>query len=281
MFLKKFTIFLFLILSISSTVCYADLDDDEQINFDELNFETMQTAVVADTVPNINSRSAIVFDRSTKSILFGKNEQEVRKMASTTKIMTAIIVIENANLYDTVTVSKKAANTGGSVLGINTGDKITVCDLLYGLLLKSGNDTSVALAEHVAGSVENFAQLMNEKANSLNLVNTHFITPHGLDNENHYTTAYELALLTDYALRNKTFANFVETKSYSVTINGQPRIITNTNELLGNLNGVYGVKTGFTNGANRCLVTACKRDNLDIICVVLGCDTKKIEQRIV
>lgn len=104
---------------------------------------------------------------------------------------------------------------------------------------------------------------------------THFVTPHGLDNDNHYTTAYELALLTNYALNNQTFFNFVSTKSYTVTINGSLKTINNTNELLGNLNGVYGVKTGFTNGANRCLVTACKRDNLDIICVVLGADTKK------
>ena len=116
---------------------------------------------------------------------------------------------------------------------------------------------------------------MNSKAAELNLQNTHFVTPHGLDNDNHYTTAYELALLTDYALNNQTFFNFVSTKSYTVTINGLPKTINNTNELLGNLNGVYGVKTGFTNGANRCLVTACKRDNLDIICIVLGADTKK------
>lgn len=196
-------------------------------------------------------------------------------MASTTKIMTAIVVIENANLYDTVTISKKSAGTGGSTLGIHEGDKITVCDLLYGLLLKSGNDTAVALAEHVGGSIEGFADMMNEKAKSLHLQKTHFVTPHGLDNDNHYTTAYELALLTDYALKNKTFANFVGTTNYTVTINGIPKTISNTNELLGNLNGVYGVKTGFTNGANRCLVSSCKRDNLDIICVVLGADTKR------
>lgn len=117
--------------------------------------------------------------------------------------------------------------------------------------------------------------MMNSKAIELGLNNTHFVTPHGLDNDSHYTTAYELAVLTDYALNNQTFFNFVSTKSYTVTINGTPKSISNTNELLGNLYGVYGVKTGFTNGANRCLVTACKRDNLDIICIVLGADTKK------
>ena len=142
-------------------------------------------------------------------------------------------------------------------------------------MLCSGNDAAVALAEYVGGSVEGFAVLMNEKANSLGLINTHFVTPHGLDNDEHYTTAYELAILSNYALNNKVFSNIVGTKNYTVNINGYSKALSNTNELLGNLNGVYGIKTGFTNGANRCLVTSCKRDNLDIICVVLGADTKK------
>lgn len=116
---------------------------------------------------------------------------------------------------------------------------------------------------------------MNKKAQELGLVNTHFETPHGLDSDNHYITAYELALLANYALKNQTFAQIVGTKEYTITINGNPKQLYNTNELLGNLDGVYGVKTGFTNGANRCLVTACKRNDIDIICVVLGADTKK------
>ena len=142
-------------------------------------------------------------------------------------------------------------------------------------MLCSGNDAAVALAENVAGSVENFSELMNKKALELNLTNTHFESPHGLDSDEHYTTAYELALLSDYALKNSTFAKIVGTKTYTITLNGYPKTLSNTNELLGNLNGVYGIKTGFTNGANRCLVTACKRGNMDIICVVLGADTKK------
>ena len=111
------------------------------------------------------------------------------------------------------------------------------------------------------------------------LKDTHFETPHGLDSDNHYTTAYELALLSNYAMNNKTFANIVNTKTYTVTINGSPKNINNTNELLGNLNGVYGIKTGFTNGANRCLVSCCKRGDMDIICVVLGADTKNFRTR--
>lgn len=116
---------------------------------------------------------------------------------------------------------------------------------------------------------------MNEKAKNLGLSNTHFVTPHGLDEDEHYTTAYELALLSNYAMNNEIFAKIVGTKNYTITLNGYPKTLTNTNELLGVLNGVYGIKTGFTNGANRCLVTCCKRGNMDIICVVLGADTKK------
>ena len=223
----------------------------------------------------INSRKAVIIDRTSKKVLFGKKENERAKMASTTKIMTAMVVIQNTNLDNIVEVSKKAAVTGGSKLKLKKGDKITVKDLLYGLMLRSGNDAAVSLAEYVGGSVEGFANLMNENAKELGLINTHFVTPHGLDDEEHYTTAYELALIADYALENEIFAEIVRTKTTNIRINGQNRTINNTNELLGNLNGVYGVKTGFTNGAGRCLVTAVKRGDLDIICVVLEADAKK------
>lgn len=194
---------------------------------------------------------------------------------TTMKIMTATIIIENCNLDETIQISKKAAGTGGSRLGLKTGDKITIRDLLYGLMLRSGNDAAVALAEYAGGTIEGFSELMNKKVSELGLTNTHFETPHGLDSDEHYTTAYELAILSNYALNNKTFSQIVGTKTYTITINGYPKQLSNTNELLGNLEGVYGIKTGFTNGANRCLVTACKRNDMDIICVVLGADTKK------
>lgn len=139
----------------------------------------------------------------------------------------------------------------------------------------SGNDAAVALSEFISGSVESFAELMNLKANELKLKSSHFVSPHGLDSDEHYTTAYDLAILADYALKNPVFAKIVNTSNYSITINNYSKSLHNSNELLGYLDGVYGVKTGFTNGANRCLVTSCKRNNLDIICVVLGCDTKK------
>ena len=273
---KIISIFMFFIfISMFFYVSFADDIDTETLDVStEINsFTDAYTEPIKE--PDVNSRACVVIDRKTNSVLFGKNENSKKKMASTTKIMTATIIIEKCNLTDTIEISKKAAGTGGSRLGLKTGDKITVLDLLYGLMLRSGNDAAVALAEYAGGDINGFAELMNAKALELGLTNTHFETPHGLDSNEHYTTAYELALLSNYALNNPTFAKIVGTKNYTITINGSPKDLSNTNELLGNMEGVYGIKTGFTNGANRCLVTACKKNNMDIICVVLGADTKK------
>ena len=246
-------VFIFLFSYISTFADDLDNSTDLLDVSKELNaLNAVETSSSGTSTLNLNTRSCIVLDRLSKKILYGKNEYNKVKMASTTKIMTATIII-----------------------GLKTGDKITIKDLLYGLMLRSGNDAAVALAEVCAGSIVDFSNLMNKKANELGLVNTHFESPHGLDSDGHYTTAYELALLSDYALKNKTFLQIVGTSNFTISINGYPKSLTNTNELLGNFNGVYGIKTGFTNGANRCLVTACKRNDMDIICVVLGCDTKK------
>ena len=266
-----YSILVFLLILLNfSTVCADDVDN-------EVDFEdTIEvTASNVSELPKTNSRRYIVYDRISKSMIIGKNEDIKSAMASTTKIMTTIVILEKADLNETVTVSAKAGGTGGSRLGLKRGDKASVRDLLYGLMLRSGNDAAVALAEHVGGSVKEFAELMNEKAIELGLTNTHFVTPHGLDDANHYTTALELAKLTDYAMNNETFSKIVGTKSITIYINNQPRQINNTNELLGVLNGVVGVKTGFTNNAGRCLVTETKRNNMDIITIVLGADTKK------
>lgn len=266
-----YSILVFLLILLNfSTVCADDVDN-------EVDFEdTIEvTASNVSELPKTNSRRYIVYDRISKSMIIGKNEDIKSAMASTTKIMTTIVILEKADLNETVTVSAKAGGTGGSRLGLKRGDKASVRGLLYGLMLRSGNDAAVALAEHVGGSVKEFAELMNEKAIELGLTNTHFVTPHGLDDANHYTTALELAKLTDYAMNNETFSKIVGTKSITIYINNQPRQINNTNELLGVLNGVVGVKTGFTNNAGRCLVTETKRNNMDIITIVLGADTKK------
>lgn len=274
-FLYNTFILLCTILFFTPSYSLCDDIDTEEIDIDSEIISASTYSQEEIKPPEINSRSCVVIDRNTNTILYGKNEKQKRKMASTTKIMTAIIIIENCNLNDIVTVSKKAASTGGSRLGLKTGDKLTVRDLLYGLMLRSGNDAAVCLAEYCSETITGFAELMNKKTSELGLTSTHFETPHGLDSNEHYTTAYELALLSNYALNNKTFAEIVGTKNYTITINGYPKQLSNTNELLGNLPGVYGIKTGFTNGANRCLVSACKRDDMDIICVVLGADTKK------
>lgn len=266
-----YSILIFLLILFNfSTFCADDVDN-------EVDFEdTIEvTASNVSELPKTNSRRYIVYDRISKSMIIGKNEDVKSAMASTTKIMTTIVILEKADLNEKVTVSAKAGGTGGSRLGLKRGDKASVRDLLYGLMLRSGNDAAVALAEHVGGSVKGFAELMNEKAIELGLTNTHFVTPHGLDDANHYTTALELAKLTDYAMDNETFAKIVGTKSTTIYINNQSRQINNTNELLGVLNGVVGVKTGFTNNAGRCLVTETKRNNMDIITIVLGADTKK------
>ena len=266
-----YSILIFLLILLNfSTVCADDVDNEGEF---ENTVEVTASSVTA--LPKTNSRRYIVYDRISKSMIIGKNEDVKSAMASTTKIMTSIVILEKADLDEMVTVSAKAGGTGGSRLGLKKGDKASVKNLLYGLMLRSGNDAAVALAEHVGGSVKEFAELMNEKASELGLTNTHFVTPHGLDDANHYTTALELAKLTDYAMNNETFSKIVGTKSITIYINNQPRQINNTNELLGTLNGVVGVKTGFTNNAGRCLVTETKRNNMDIITIVLGADTKK------
>lgn len=270
---KKILLIIFLIIYIISPICIADdfsyNDEYETLNISEVNTTSSEE-------PIVNSKHAIVIERKTLSVLYEKSGFEQTPMASTTKIMTCILALEKCDLSKIVTVSKEASSVHGSTLGLKENMQISINDLLYGLMLRSGNDCAIAIAEEISGSLENFAILMNNKAEELNLKNTHFVTPHGLDDPNHFTTAYDLAILTDYALKNETFKNIVSCKSYSFNFNGYPKTINNTNELLGNLSGVYGVKTGFTFDAGRCLVSACKRNDLDIIVVVLGADTKKI-----
>ena len=279
MFKKRIiSIFIIFVITFSYvSVLKADDYDEEENQISDLSIQEVSSKPISE--PEVNSRIAIIYDRNTKRVIWGKNENKRSAMASTTKIMTCLVTLEKANLTDEVTVSAKAASTGGSRLGLKKNDKITVNNLLYGLMLCSGNDAAVALAEHIGGSKEGFAKLMNEKAKELGLKDTNFVTPHGLDDPNHYTTAFELAKIADYALNNKEFAKIVNTKNITISINGNSKQLSNTNELLGNTLGVYGVKTGFTNNAGRCLVTSCKREKIDIITVVLGADTKKIRTK--
>lgn len=222
--------------------------------------------------PVINARSALVMDYETGTILFEKNAYRKRPMASTTKIMTAIIAIENTELDDDVLISGKAANMGGSVMGLKKDAIVKMSELLHGLLICSGNDAAVAIAEHVGGNVEGFCELMNKKAIEIGAYSTSFSNPHGLDAENHYTTAYDLAKITKYALNNPIFNDIVKKKEFN--FNG--RAIRSTNEMLTYYDGADGVKTGYTGLAGRCLVTSATRDGKRFISVVLFCDTKNL-----
>lgn len=273
--ISLFLMFYFLMMPISFA---DDIDEEIDENIEIIN-ETIETSKNNSEEPIINSRKYVIYDRNSKRIVYGKNSNTKCAMASTTKIMTAIIVLEKADINKEVIIDSKAAGTGGSRLGLKKNDRITIRDLLYGLMLRSGNDAAIALATEVGGSTDGFANLMNEKIADLKLKNTHFVTPHGLDNPEHYTTAEELAVITDYALNNDLFREIVGTKSHTISINGISRTINNTNELLGVLDGVVGVKTGFTSGAGRCLVTEVIRGDRDLITVVLGADTKRDRTR--
>jgi len=282
-FKKILVICLTILLSLQVNIFAYQIEEET----DYIWLQEEITNVSANTIsePTLNSRYAVAIDRDSKAILFEKNENQKVPMASTTKIMTAIVLLENLGINNNLTldteieVCKQAASIGGSRLGLKTGDKVKVNDLLYGLMLCSGNDAAIQIAVSIAGNIEEFANLMNKKAEELELKNSHFVTPHGLDEEEHYTTAYELALIADYALSIDKIAEVVKTKNYTVYINGYSKTITNTNELLGYLDGVNGVKTGFTNGAGRCLVTSVERDGFNIITVVLGADTKKFRTK--
>lgn len=283
--LKKsiLVIILTILLSIQTNIYGYEIEEDTDYIW--LNEEISNVSTDPIKEPKLNSRYAIVLDRDSKDILYSKDENKRVPMASTTKIMTAIVLLENLGVNNDLTlnsqieVCKQAGAIGGSRLGLKAGDKITINDLLYGLMLCSGNDAAIQIAVSIGGSVEGFANLMNKKAEELGLKDSHFVTPHGLDMPEHYTTAYELALIADYALNIEKISDVVRTKTYTVSINGNSKTISNTNELLGYLNGVNGVKTGFTNGAGRCLVTSVSRNGLNIITVVLGADTKKIRTK--
>lgn len=228
---KKILLIITIISCVSFPTFAVNQDDYEDLDYVWLEEEISKAKEIENI--SINSRYAVVYDRTSKSVIWGKNENKEVPMASTTKIMTAIVMLENVeNMENKVIVEKKAAGVGGSRLGLKTGDEITFEDLLYGLLLCSGNDAATQIAISVGGSVEGFAKMMNNKAEELGLEHSHFVTPHGLDSTSHYTTAYELAIITDYAMELEEFAKIVDTKNYTVTINGYPKNICNTNELL-------------------------------------------------
>lgn len=220
----------------------------------------------------LNAKSAVLIDAENGRILYGKNEREKLPMASTTKIMTCIIAIENGKMDDIVDVSEYAASMPDVQLNINKGEKYYFKDLLYSLMLESHNDTAVAIAEHIGGSTEGFAGMMNEKAYSIGVFDTHFVTPNGLDSDEHYSTAYDMALIASYALENDTFMEIINTPAHTFSDIDGKRCFTvnNKDAFLGMMDGAVGVKTGFTGNAGYCFVGAVYKDNKKFVSAVLA-----------
>lgn len=210
------------------------------------------------------SKAECVVEVSSRRFLHETNADDRLALASTTKILTAILIIDDCDLNQTITIPQEAEGTEGSSVYLRAGDEYTVGDLLYGLMLRSGNDCAVSLALHHSGSIEAFAQAMNEKAVSLGAEHSHFVNPHGLPNDGHYTTAHDFALISAYAMENETFRKIVSCKYY------EPRNWQNKNKMLWNYSGANGVKTGFTMRAGRCLVTSAERNGVKLVCVVLN-----------
>ena len=220
---------------------------------------------------SVSAKSAVVMEASTGRVLYQKNAHEKMPMASTTKIMTALVAIENGNLSDMFTVSANASGVEGSSIWLSPGETMTLSDLLFGLMLASGNDAAIAIAEHIGGDVETFVGMMNDKAREIGAYNTHFANPHGLPADNHYTTAYDLALISAYAMQNKIFREVVKTQYKTLPWEGHEwdRVVKNKNKILWNYEGGNGIKTGFTKEAGRCLAAAAEREGMQLVSVVL------------
>jgi len=262
-----------------NTITFADSFCENEFYEEEftIGVNTSNSVKASDSIkaPKIGAGSAIVMDMKSGRVLYEKNAYSRRAIASTTKIMTAIVAIEKGNLDDKVEISKRAASIRGSTINLRAGDSYTLKELLYGLMLRSGNDAAIAIAEHIGGSVEGFSVLMNEKVERLGLKNTQFKTPHGLDTQGHYSTAYELAQIARYALNNPTFSKIVGTQNIYMA----GRNLYTTNEMLGTYSGADGVKTGYTGQAGRCLVTSATRNKMRFISVVLNCSSKSVRTK--
>lgn len=220
------------------------------------------------------AKSMAVIERDSGRLLYQKNSDQKMAMASTTKIMTALVVIKNCTDLDEVfQIDSRAVGVEGTSLYLRKNENKSVRELLYGLMLPSGNDAAVALACRIAGGNDEFCVLMNEEAERIGAINTSFVNPHGLDEKNHYTTAYDLALITAEAMRNDIFKEIVATKNTRVSGNKEvsAKLLNNKNKLLSTVEGCNGVKTGFTDNAGRCFVGSVERDGMNLIGVVLNC----------
>lgn len=220
-----------------------------------------------------NSTSEVVMEVNSNRVLYEKNSKDKKFMASTTKILTAIVVIENIDVNTEITVKKDTIGIEGSSIYLEEGEKLKVIDLLYGLMLRSGNDCAETLAVSVFGSIEKCANVMNSLAKKIGAKDSNFVNPHGLHDDNHYTTAYDLGLISCYAMKNSIFREIVGTKTKKIPFSTRDydRILINKNKMLKEFEGSNGIKTGYTKKAGRCLVSSCVRNGLELVCVVLNC----------
>ena len=228
---------------------------------------------------NKNFESMVTIEASTGRILYSQDEHKRLPMASTTKILTAIVAIENCDDLDKkYEISKSATGIEGSSIYLKAGEHLSVRELLYGLMLRSGNDSAVAIAEIISGSVEKFVLLMNEYCKKLNLKDTSIVTVNGLHNENHYSSAYDLAIISAYAMKNEIFAEIVKTKQKNIDnefskFSDHIRVLVNKNRFLDMVNGADGVKIGYTKKAGKCFVGSATRDDVQVIFVCLNAKT--------
>lgn len=234
--------------------------------------KTGQFPQQSDIFPSVSAVRSVLIEAESGQVLYGKREYEKAGMASTTKIMTALVVLNNLSLDTVFRIPKQCIGIEGSSIYFVEGEKLRIEELLYGLLLASGNDCAVALALACSGSVDAFVLEMNKTARDLGIEDTHFTNPHGLSDRDHYTSCYSLALITAEAMKNRTFREIVSTKTAKISYNNKTgqRTLVNHNRLLSGYKGTVGVKTGFTKATGRCLVTAAERDGILLIAVTLN-----------
>ena len=272
----SFFVFLMVVFFCSRNVFAQALDNSKSDVFFLYNEQlpVLETGNYYNDKPMLSAYTAVVMDAQTGQVLYAKHPHQPRPIASTTKIMTALVAIELGNLEQVTSVSPQAASVGGSSIYLRAGEKLSLEQLLYGALMHSGNDACVAIAEQIAVREDLFVNLMNLRAQRLGAKNTNFCNSNGLPNDKHYSSAYDLALITREALKNPVFSEIVATKNHTMPGPGGARSLSNTNQMLWSYQGANGVKTGTTNAAGKCLVAAAQRNGRQLIAVVLHSDDR-------
>lgn len=282
---KKLAIFLALLLTLTICLPVSATEVTEEVSTEHP--ETTEYPDDPTRAPDLVANAAIVMDAASGQVLYEKNSEEKKYPASITKILTVLIALEhNVDFNATVTMSENAiwgVERDSTLIGLDVGEQVTVKDLVYATMVKSANECAYALAEYVAGDIESFAKLMNERAAEIGCKNTHFVTPNGLHDEDHYTTAYDMALITKEALKNDTFREIAGTLNYTVpatNLTEETRPLWNGNKMINPAEPYYyeyceGGKTGYTMKANNTLMTFAKKDGLELICVIMDCDGAK------